>query len=267
MASPMPVPSYCERGCSRWKMTKIRSAYSASIPIPLSETRNFQHSPSRTAESSARGAASPRNLIAFPIRFWNTTRSSDASPMTVGSSPSTTISAPLSSITRPRSARTRSTSAAQSTAVCGCSIRPTRENASRSLMRSCMRCAPSTAKPMYWSARASSSPAVALLEQLAERRDLAQRLLQVVGGDVRELLELLVGAPQVGLRGLQRGELGHDPRAHRLDVLGQLDHLGRAVAGDLALVVAARDLAHAPRERLQREHDLLAAACGRRARG
>ena len=83
--------------------------------------------------------------------------------------------------------------------------------------------------------------AVALLEQLAERRDLAQRLLEVVRGDVRELLELLVGAPQVGLGVPQRGELGHDPRAHRLDVLGQLGDLARAGALDLALEVAARD--------------------------
>ena len=37
--------------------------------------------------------------------------------------------------------------------------RPMRENASRSLMSRCMRCAPSTAKAMYWSARSSSWPA------------------------------------------------------------------------------------------------------------
>ena len=37
-------------------------------------------------------------------------------------------------------------------------VRPTREKASRSLIRRCMRCAPSTAKPMYWSARSSSCP-------------------------------------------------------------------------------------------------------------
>ena len=39
--------------------------------------------------------------------------------------------------------------------------------------------------------------AVPLLEQLAERRDLAQRLLQVVRGDVGELLEFGVGPPQL----------------------------------------------------------------------
>ena len=41
-----------------------------------------------------------------------------------------------------------------------------------------------------------------LLEELAERRDLAQRLLQVVRGDVRELLEVRVGA----LKALEQDE-------------------------------------------------------------
>ncbi len=66
---------------------------------------------------------------------------------------------------------------------------------------------------------------VAALEHLGEARDLAQRLLQVVRGDVGELLELLVGALQLArlldqrpLRVAQRGELGDDPLAHRLDV-------------------------------------------------
>ena len=70
-------------------------------------------------------------------------------------------------------------------------------SARRSEMRLCMRLAPSTAKPMYWSARSSSWPVVAALQQLAEAGDLAQRLLQVVGGDVGELLELRVGALEV----------------------------------------------------------------------
>ena len=80
---------------------------------------------------------------------------------------------------------------------------PTRENASRSLMRICMRLAPSTAKWMYCSPRSSSWPAVAALEHLAEARDLAQRLLQVVRGDVGELLELGVRALEVGGLGAQ----------------------------------------------------------------
>ena len=69
-------------------------------------------------------------------------------------------------------------------------------------MSTCIRLAPSTAKSMYWSARSSSWPSVAPLQQLAEAGHLAQRLLQVVGGDVGELLELGVGPGQV--RGLAR---------------------------------------------------------------
>ena len=50
---------------------------------------------------------------------------------------------------------------------------------------------------------------VALLQQLAEARHLAQRLLQVVGGDVGELLEVGVGPGQVvGLP----GQVGRTPR-------------------------------------------------------
>ncbi len=134
-------------------------------------------------------------------------------------------------------------------------MRPTRENASRSLIRSCIRRAPSTAKPMYWSARASSSPAVALLQQLAEGGDLAQRLLEIVRGDVGELLELGVGAPQVGLGVAQGGELRDDPCAHGLDVLAEVDHLARARAGHGVFEVSARHRAHAGGEPLERVHD------------
>ncbi len=67
--------------------------------------------------------------------------------------------------------------------------------------------------------------AVSLLQQLAERGDLAQRLLQIVGGDVGELLEFGVGPPQLlGLLGeLRTGRAGgfeivHDALPHVLDV-------------------------------------------------
>ena len=61
----------------------------------------------------------------------------------------------------------------------------------------CIRCAPSTANAMYWSARSSSWPRVAALQQLAEAGHLAQRLLQVVRGDVGELLQVAVGPRQL----------------------------------------------------------------------
>ena len=47
-------------------MTKMRSAYSGSMPIPLSAQRKRQNSPvALGVERARRGAASPRNLIAF----------------------------------------------------------------------------------------------------------------------------------------------------------------------------------------------------------
>ena len=135
--------------------------------------------------------------------------------------------------------------------------RPIRENASRSLISRCIRWAPSTANPMYWSARSSSWPRVPALQQLAEAGHLAQRLLQVVRGDVGELLEVAVGPGQLlglglelvvhpldlGARLAHLGQLGGDLLAHAVDVRGQADQLRRAAAGDVPVVVAAGDLA------------------------
>ena len=38
IASPMPVPGYASLAWRRWKITKTRSAYSGSMPMPLSAT-------------------------------------------------------------------------------------------------------------------------------------------------------------------------------------------------------------------------------------
>ena len=162
-------------------------------------------------------------------------------------SPATTISAPLSSIARPRSVRTRSTSASQSTSVCGC-LHPPHARERQQVVDQVLHAprAVDGEADVLVGARVELA-AVALLEQLAEARDLAQRLLEVVRGDVGELLELGVGAPQVGLGGAQRRELGDDPRAHRVDVLAELDDLARAGALDLALEVPARDVRAPPR--------------------
>src|ERR1700693_498130 len=71
MARPMPLPAYSERACKRWKTIKMFCAYSGAIPIPLSLTRNSQRWSAFSACMEITGGAVPRNLMAFPIRFWN----------------------------------------------------------------------------------------------------------------------------------------------------------------------------------------------------
>ena len=92
---------------------------------------------------------------------------------------------------------------------------------------------------------------VAALEELAEAGDLAQRLLQVVRRDVRELLEVGVGALQLerlrldGQVGLaQPIELTEDLEAHRIDVGGQTFDLGCPLDRHRPAQVPAGDAAH-----------------------
>ncbi len=66
---------------------------------------------------------------------------------------------------------------------------------------------------------------VAALEELGEAGDLPQRLLQIVGGDVRELLQLGVGALQVGRLGVEtharlfgERQLPHQTATHEVDL-------------------------------------------------
>ena len=96
---------------------------------------------------------------------------------------------------------------------------------------------------------------VAALQELAEARDLAQRLLQVVARHVGELLEVAVGPLQVlglvvealvGLPG--RLQLVQDRQAHRVDVGAQLDDLPRAVGHHRVRHVAGRDRPHLRRQ-------------------
>ena len=56
--SPMPVPAYSVRWCSRWNIWKMRSAYCISKPIPLSRTLSSQSAPRRVAPTCTRGGAS-----------------------------------------------------------------------------------------------------------------------------------------------------------------------------------------------------------------
>ena len=144
------------RGCRRWKMTKTCSAYSGSMPMPLSATERpiVAVASARCRDHAARW--SPRNLRALLMRFWKSGSSSGGSPGTVGRS-STVIAAGLLDHggSRLSSRRHHLVQVDDGSRL----MRPTRENASRSLIRSCIRLAPSTAKSMYWSARSSSWPA------------------------------------------------------------------------------------------------------------
>lgn len=108
-------------------------------------------------------------------------------------------------------------------------------------------------------------PSVAPLEKLREAGDLAQRLLQVVGSHVRELLQLRVGPLQVG--GLRvevspslfaEGELPDEASAHEVDLAAQAPQVRGARRGDGAVEVAAGDGARVCAEPLQGRGDAAA---------
>src|ERR1700722_757477 len=106
MARPMPVPGYLLRSCRRWKIRNTRSRYAFSMPMPLSSIRKRQNPPSGAAEMRMSGVSpSRRNLIALPIKFWNSWPTWVRSPRISGSAP-TSILAPLSDIAPCRLAST-----------------------------------------------------------------------------------------------------------------------------------------------------------------
>ena len=175
-------------------MTKIRSAYSSSTPIPLSVHGEAPDAPSRSAAIATRGGSSPRNLIALAIRFWNTAVSSPASP----------LDRRQVAVRRPRRPRRRARRRAvrapprrarpRSIRSCARVIRPTRENVEQVVDERLHPLRAVDGELDVLVRALVELAAVAALEHLGEARDLAQRLLQVVRGDVGELLELLVGA-------------------------------------------------------------------------
>src|SRR3954462_6529494 len=66
-ARPIPTPSVSLS--ARENMPKIRPAWSCSTPGPLSRTVTTHSRLSRSADTSTRGGASPRNFSAFAMRF------------------------------------------------------------------------------------------------------------------------------------------------------------------------------------------------------
>ena len=182
-----------------------------------------------------RGGLVARNLIALPIRFWNTRVSSDASPRTGGRSPRGHV-APDSSIAAARFAAARGRRASPRRRALVLRGDPADAGERQQVVDQVLHALGAVDGELDVLVGALVELAlVAPLEQLAEARDLAQRLLQVVRGDVGELLELgvraLRGPPPGGQRlraVLELGDLAEDAPPHRVDVAAELGDLARA---------------------------------------
>ncbi len=184
---------------SRWKMPKIRSKYSGSMPMPLSWTAKRQPCPQSRGRRRGPRRSAPRNLIALPTRFWNSWISCissrhDGRELVVGHdrrrSPRWRR---LRFVQRLAAERPRSTSVGRAR----CPGVPTREKVSRSWIRRCMRLRAVDREADELVGVGVELALVAPAQQLRVARHHAQRLLQVVRGDVGELLELLVGAREL----------------------------------------------------------------------
>ena len=92
IARPMPVPSYASRSCRRWNISKTRSRWRGSMPMPSSATRDSCHSPaSRARPTPTRG----RPLAGGTSARWRSgsaaaARAGRRSPSTAGSAPTST---------------------------------------------------------------------------------------------------------------------------------------------------------------------------------
>ena len=245
-------------------MTKIRSAYSSSTPIPLSVQREAPEARRRARPRTRRAAApSPRNLIALAIRFWNTAVSSPASPATAGQAVGDHLAARLLAARSASRAARLLDELARRRRARAARVMPADARELEQVVDQLLHPLGAVDRELDVAVGALVELArVAALEHLREARDLAQRLLQVVRGDVGELLELLVGALQLArlldqrpLGVAQGADLGDDPLAHRLDVGAQRRDLARAGRLDRALEVPARDRAHAGAEPRERPHD------------
>ena len=97
--------------------------------------------------------------------------------------------------------------------------------------------------------------AVAALEQLGVHRDRRQRRLQVVRGHRRELLELGVGAQQLGVRSLELGLAALERVGHRVEAARELADLVVAVGRHARGEIAGRKLLGRLRDGHDRAHD------------
>ncbi len=198
IARPMPVPGYAARSCRRWKIRKTRSAYCGSIPIPLSVTENDQNAPSRSAVTTMRGGCSPRELQRVAEQVLEHHGQQRELRPHRRQRPGLDHGAGLG-----RSARTGSPSPAASAASQATGPSSSRRPAHPAEREQVVDQHLHPLGPVHGELDVLVGllvelAAVAALQQLAEAGDLAQRLLQVVRGDVGELLELGVGALQLG---------------------------------------------------------------------
>jgi hypothetical protein len=108
------------------KITKIISAYWASMPIPLSVTENRHISPSLVQPTCTRGGLLSRYLMPLPMRFCSNCLSWVSSPGTVASASHVTV-APASSMAGFRLLSTTASVTLQSTAANGLPVVATRE--------------------------------------------------------------------------------------------------------------------------------------------
>ena len=134
------------------------------MPMPLSDTV-ITHSPSccryprsQSMTIAGRGDLRARNFIALPIRFCHSIVSSVGSPLIAGQRP--VRAHDLGARLLDRDGQVGQAGVQRGVQVdLGLAVvpsRPTREKLSRSLISTCIRLAPSTAKPMYSIPRSSS---------------------------------------------------------------------------------------------------------------
>ena len=185
-------------GCSRWKITKTRSAYCWSMPMPLSATRaSSQESPTRRAlDVDRRAAVGAAELDARCRRGSGAAgRAGARSPRTDGQ---LVVRDDRARCPRPRSLSWSSAVASASVQVdvgrAPPPTRPTRENAEQVLDEPLHALGAVDGELDVLVGALVELAAVPLLQELGEAGHLAQRLLQVVRRDVGELLEVAVRA-------------------------------------------------------------------------
>ena len=213
MASPMPVPSYTSRGCSRWKMPKIRSRVLLLEPdaVVLDDdaalllggrwpgrrcSRPCTNRPATFTTGGSSGAVELQRVADQVLQ---------QAAASAGDRPGWWASAPTS--TRPptlldlhlqvgRRPRGRPAPDRRRRSSCPCVV--TRESDSSPSISSCIRAAALCIRSRHSRPSSSSLSRHFDLQAVAEGADLAQRLLQVVRGDVGELLQLAVRSLQFG---------------------------------------------------------------------